>query len=759
MVKYNKARSKQRMSVLFVLVLLVILSSCLFYVWQLNSVGEKNKISAQLFEQSLLGSITQYDYIPSLLVKDNELNQFLQLSDKKHKLIHQPLSEKLRFIAEKSGVDDVYVLNNKGVAITTSNYQKSGSFLGKNYAFRPYFKLAKSTLQKQYYFAKGVTTGIRGFFISEPIVVEGKFLGVVVAKIVLDEWEKKWQSSKQNILVSDDQGIVILSARPEWQYRSIGVLQESIKQNIKRFNQFPNETHESLYSDKYSVNFFNKSQQNIWAVDQSTFVVNEFPIKTVNWTLYHLDDQRNILLRTFWFLLSSFIITAISYLLWQERSSRLQLRRESRQAESTRRAELQKVLDNIHIGVLVFDQQGKVLSMNDHAEYLLGSSLTEVPAAQRYVQELIDIDLNTAEFDQFLQENIAVPSYHETQTCGRSKLLSDDAELIKDAGVAKDTGDKKNIPVMFSVGKITQQGDSVYLMTVINITKRKEAEQGLVSMNESLEEKVEQRTLELRDTQAALMQKNRTTALGNMAATIVHELSQPLAAINSSVAAAQAKVVKENWKGVSESLQRLSPLSKKMTNVIGLLKSYSYEDESLVEEVLFTQLVQQAIDILHDRFNTEKISVEFDSEFPEALVRVNPIKIDLAISNLLKNAMDALEGQTDAFIQVSVRKHQNKYVSLDVQDNGGGIDKAILDKLFNPYFTTKEVGKGMGLGLSITGEVIQEHDGVITVKNTKLGALFRILLPLCAVECLDEGSDQDHEIDNERENMSSEKVS
>ena len=92
--------------------------------------------------------------------------------------------------------------------------------------------------------------------------------------------------------------------------------------------------------------------------------------------------------------------------------------------------------------------------------------------------------------------------------------------------------------------------------------------------------------------------------------------------------------------------------------------------------------------------------------------------------------MDAVEGCVNALIQVTVDNPQNGFVRLTVQDNGAGVDQAILDKLFNPYFTTKEVGRGMGLGLSITGEVIQEHDGLIDVKNTGLGACFRIHLPL-----------------------------
>ena len=702
------------MGVILILLLLVFLISSLFYFWQISAASERNRLSARIFEQSLLGSITQYDYIPSLLVKDKEINQFLF----NPRQSHVPLSKKLQFIAESSGVDDIYVLNENGDAITTSNYLKEGSFLGKNYAFRPYFKFARASLEKQYYFAKGVTTGVRGFFISEPVIVSenGKniFKGVVVAKIVLDEWEQQWQSSNQDILVTDNQGIVILSARDKWRYRTIGELSDIVKKRIEAFNQFPNEKHEQLYSEEYSVDYFSDLEQNIWTVDDKTYVVNQFPIQRVDWVLYHLDDQSHILLRTLWFFVLSLVLTAIVFLLWQERSSRLQLRRESREAERARQAELQRVLDNIHIGVLVFDQQGKVLSMNDHAEYLLDSDHKVIGKKEVFVQELIEVDLHTAEFDQFLQSNIALPSYHETQTCLRN---INDGELEK-------------IPVMFSVGKISLRQDIVYLMTVINISKRKEVEQELVLMNESLEEKVEQRTVELRETQAALMQKNRTTALGNMAATIVHELSQPLAAINSSVAAAQAKINKENWPGAVESMHRLSPLSKKMTNVIGLLKSYSYEDETLVEEIFFDRLVRQAIEVLKDRLQNDNINIEFKNLFPEAKVRVNPIKIDLAISNLLKNAMDAVEGRSNALIQVTIDNPQDGFVLLTVQDNGDGVDQAILDKLFNPYFTTKEVGRGMGLGLSITGEVIQEHDGMIDVKNTGIGACFRIHLPL-----------------------------
>lgn len=305
---------------------------------------------------------------------------------------------------------------------------------------------------------------------------------------------------------------------------------------------------------------------------------------------------------------------------------------------------------------------------------------------------------------------------------------------------------------MFSVGKIQSDGVDAYLMSVINITRRKQVEDELLQVNESLEETIDARTTELRNTQNELMQKNKAAALGNMAATIVHELSQPLAAINSSVAAIQNKVEQDNWLGARESLSRLMPLSSKMNNVIKLLKYFSYEDDALVEEMALSDIVRQAVEILQDRLTERGIGVEFDDQCPEALVKVSPIKIDLAVSNLLKNAIEALENIPNPCILVTLRKNV-PVVSLTIQDNAGGVDEHIMGQLFNPYFTTKEVGKGMGLGLSITYEIVQQHGGVIAAENVADGACFTIDLPLSSgltktsamSAKLDDGHDSKHD--------------
>ncbi len=93
--------------------------------------------------------------------------------------------------------------------------------------------------------------------------------------------------------------------------------------------------------------------------------------------------------------------------------------------------------------------------------------------------------------------------------------------------------------------------------------------------------------------------------------------------------------------------------------------------------------------------------------------------------------MDALVNKVDKRIWIDTRVDVQKHlVQITLEDNAGGIPEEIKVNLFNPYFTTKEVGKGLGLGLAITYEIIQEYRGYITVTNTEKGAKFEIQLPL-----------------------------
>lgn len=696
---------------LVAIIILVLASTLTFYFYQLLSSTAENNRSARIFEQSLTASIDQYEYLPALIARDESVVNILNNPE----VDHTALSDKLAFITTRSGADDIFVQNINGNVVATSNYQREKhNFYGKNYAFRPYFQKAKLERKRQFYFAKGATTGIPGFFISAPVMIENRVLGVVVVKLELLDWEKNWQSSKDNVLVSDKNGVVILSSDDDWKYQLVDKVSEQSLQNIYINKQFPGETHELLYSRDIELNFLSGGQSRYWTIGKSSYLVNNFLIGSTEWTLHNLVDHQDILSSVLLFFLVSSLLGFFLYLFMRERENKLEFRRKASIIETQRREDLQKLIDNIHIGVFVFDTQGKVLSMNEHAEHLLlSSNRFEGADIDINIKDFFDIDIEGSGIDHYLLEDIATPAYHEAEA---NIILGDETVPAK-------------VPVMFAISKLRFADSDGYLMTLINIVRRKKVEQEIVRLNSSLEETVEARTKELQDTQMELIQKNKAAALGNMAATIVHELSQPLAAINSSVAAIQSKTKRGNWDGASESISRLMPLSSKMNHVIKLLKYFSYEDSTMVESVTLSSLVSQAVEVLKDQINEKNITVDIEDTNKSVSVLVSPIKIDLAISNLLKNAIDAVEKVNQPIIHITTEAEDN-VIRLHIEDNGGGVNKQIMGQLFNPYFTTKEVGKGMGLGLSITYEVVQQHDGKISAVNIRKGARFTIELPI-----------------------------
>ena len=394
------------------------------------------------------------------------------------------------------------------------------------------------------------------------------------------------------------------------------------------------------------------------------------------------------------------------YLIRRERRHKLESIDKNRQLELNRKEELKAVIDNIHIGVTLFSDRGELLSINDHAKHLLFNGTLPHPEQRIYIDEIVNIDF--INLDELLLDDVASPAYHEAYAFNK----------------------KGNIPVMFALSKVTAMDRSLYLMTIINITRRKNAEDELVNINNSLEDTIAARTEELHKAQATLIQKNKAAALGNMAATIVHELSQPLAAMNSSIAAVCAKINQEDWEGAGTSAERLNHLSNKMYNVIKLLKYFSHQDSHTDTRANIGKTLEDSLDIFKETLAEKQITLNYYGTKASLITRANPLKLDLVLTNIIKNAIDAVEDKEEPTVNIRVNATQDHKASITIADNGGGVDEKIMKNMFNPYFTTKEVGKGLGLGLSITYEIIQEYGGSIAVHNTKEGACFTIMLML-----------------------------
>jgi two-component system, NtrC family, C4-dicarboxylate transport sensor histidine kinase DctB len=704
------SKVKQSAKWLSIAICVNMIASGIFYFSLLISSSNDNAADAKIYEQSLTASINQFEYLPALLASDTLFINALLYSSNNHLLTNK----KLTFIAERAGADVVYIMNSSGTVVASSNYLSKNSFLNNNYAFRPYFQDAIKQRKRQFYYAKGATTGIPGFFISEPIIYNDQTIGVAVVKLNMSYWEDNWRNTENTVITADNNDVIILSSIDQWRYRTIGELSAATLNRIGQLQQFGNKEHESLYTNTYTVQLYRLLNLTFWEIDNELYLSQHSSIPEVNWSLYYLVKNQHFLYPTFIFFIITNVFFIFTYLIRRERKHRIASINKNQRLELIRQEELKTVMDNIHVGVTLFTETGQLVSINDHAKYLLFQGHSPHPKNVIHINDIISIEAD--QFDTLLLNNISSATYHEAYALNNGK---------------------KTTPIMFALSKVNAMDTELYLMTFINIKRRKAAEDELVNINNSLEDTIAMRTQELQKAQATLIQKNKAAALGNMAATIVHELSQPLSAINSSASAVSAKINNQDWNGAKESANRLNPLSKKMHNVINLLKHFSYQDNESQQKTDLMATIHNALNSVSDIMHDKKIHLD-DSDINQPnsndiiYVEANPLKLDLVISNIIKNAMDAAEKSDKAKITVAVETSARK-VFVHISDNGGGIDPKIMNKLFSPYFTTKEVGKGLGLGLSISYEIIQEYDGNISAKNINNGMCFTIQLP-CYIE-------------------------
>lgn len=189
------------------------------YFTQLHDRGQN---TLNLAEASLRGQLSRFERLPHLLA-DQRVIRSLVLAPRDPDLV-VAANLYLRETAEMLGASDIYVMYRDGETLAASNFDQPHSFVGGNFAFRPYFFDALGTKGAGRFYALGTTSNKRGYYFGAPIEVAGQRHGVMVIKIDLDEIEQTWASDEVRIIVTDPENIVFLSNRPDWLFRSFGPL-------------------------------------------------------------------------------------------------------------------------------------------------------------------------------------------------------------------------------------------------------------------------------------------------------------------------------------------------------------------------------------------------------------------------------------------------------------------------------------------------------------------------------------------------------
>jgi len=250
-----------------------------------------------------------------------------------------------------------------------------------------------------------------------------------------------------------------------------------------------------------------------------------------------------------------------------------------------------------------------------------------------------------------------------------------------------------------------------------------EMTENLKNSREQLEKTVER----LKTTQAQLIQSEKLSAVGEFVAGVAHELNNPLTSVVGFAELMQQSGVNEQHRRF---LELIVTSAERCHKVVQGLLSFARQHKPERKPVRVRELIEATLGILQYQLRTNNIQVltEFDPTLPRVLG--DPHQLQQVFLNILSNARQAIEAyKPHGAIQITTEKSE-KGVRILFHDDGPGIAPENLPKIFNPFFTTKEVGKGTGLGLSLSYGIIQEHGGAVTVQSQPgQGATFVIELP------------------------------
>ncbi len=582
--------------------IVAVLSEPVIETYFQKQAGLRGQATLKLTVEGLKGALQRYEPLPSLIAERPSLVALLK-SPTDPELLKR-VNEDLRLSAYRLKASDVYVMDVSGMTLAASSYQKELSFVGRSFAYRPYFTQALEGGTGRF-FALGTTSGERGYFFAAPIEDNERVIGVVAVKFTVDGFEQAWRNADHQIIVSDLRGVVFMASRPDWHFRTLRPLTRTEIAEIQANRQYP--------------------------ADGLVPLVNTVQPLTEDLNLIKIEDEPG----GYRYISSSEYISDAGW----------------------------------NVRILVSATRARTQAFAAVLILVLGIMLIGLAVAF-YIQRRAQL-LERLLTQQAAQEQLEVRVEERTADLNRTN-----AQLLEE------------------------------------VAERKAAE------------------TRLRKTQTELVQAGKLAALGQMSAALSHEFNQPLAAVKSYAENALKLLERNRTPETRENISRISEMTDRMASISKHLRNFARRPMEKVRPVPLVQIVNDAIGLLQPRLRGSGAKLNFDQPEEEVWVMGGHIRLQQVVVNLLTNALDAMKDRQLVQIDIGLRTDADTCV-LSVRDYGAGVSEDEMGQVFDPFFTTKQPGEGMGLGLSISYNIVKDFGGTLRVSNhDEGGAVFSIDLLL-----------------------------
>jgi two-component system C4-dicarboxylate transport sensor histidine kinase DctB len=576
--------------------------------WQ--ALREAAQRRLEFLATDLASALDKYDTLPIALASRSELLDLLQHPDDAAR--RNAVNRRLTQLARDTRVAAIFLIDAQGQTLASSNWQTPQSFVGQNYAFRPYFRDALAGRGGRFY-AVGATTREPGYFLAQPVHDEaGRPAGVLAVKISLDDIEANWQRSGELLMLADAQGVIFLASRPEWKFHTLHRLSDGARAQLRATQQYGDSALQPLPLDRPEDAFGGRATR---LATQAT------GSEGVRWL--RVAAQRRTVGPMDWTLLSF--------------------------AETD---------------ALVQSARAQALAAG------LAYAVVVVALLYARLRRRRDEERRTA----------------------RRELERANAELEH---------------------RIDER------TTVLR------------AANEELERKIDEldRTqATLRAAQDELVQAGKLAVLGQMAASITHEINQPLAALRALNDNARLLLERGEVETVHSNLGAVEGLTLRIAAIVGRLKGFARKDDLRLMPVPVAATIEAACGLVAADARRAGVALEVAPCDPALAVQGQAVRIEQVLVNLLRNALDANHETGGRRIAVQAAR-EGDVVCLRVADQGPGLAPEVARRLFEPFFTTKPAGQGLGLGLAISASIANALGGTLEGSDAPGGgAVFTLRL-------------------------------
>ena len=642
--------------------------------WLLDSSREQAENQLLTYVVDIRRVLASYKYLPYLIAEQDNITAVLTNPEISTTKIKRALTQ----FDKAANTKGWYLLKPDGSLLVSSRHNVNWDVKkASNITANLHNESGKLDNDKGVLTSSYIANGTANYYLSLPINLNGKLIGIAAVEVDLTALSEPWLTANEFILISNAKNQFFLSSHPQISATEINTLGTAGIATRKLSNE---------------ANIAN------WKIHNSDYQVQQVQLDDLQWHIYYLTPLSNLYKTVD---IAGFITAILMSLLLS-----ILLYRHERRQKLYSHAALKQMITGTNVGLVLLNDDRSISYINPTAMHYFG--LTNDDDNRLYASQLLSQQHDNKNIIEQLNDLSVVPTLTGIEVFAHNHQ-------------------GQRFPALLSITPLAWSQQRGSLMTFVDISKRKRAELALSQANAQLETRVQETAAKLYTAQEELLLSSKMAALGRMSSAINHELNQPLTGIRTLLSSNMLFLEQGNTKVLRSNMALIDKLVARMLSMTAQLKVFAFNPPERLIATSITDILTEVFTLQESKLANIDIKVDVPISLPQVLAE--PHRLHQVFANLISNAAAAMlhTPQPQLCINASLIKG---IIYIKVTDNGSGVDEDALAHLFEPFYTSKKIGEGLGLGLSITANIMRDMQGEITANNNphQAGMTFTLTL-------------------------------